>query len=65
MKKDKTLFEKRQEFLLESLKSNSDNPDSAHLNKMPRQVSEVRMYREKPEMNIEDILRSFNGPQAK
>lgn len=59
------LFEKRQKFLLESLKKKSDDPDNAHLSMTPRQVSEVRMYREKPETDIEELLRNFNGPQAR
>jgi hypothetical protein len=59
------LFEKRQKFLLESLKKKSDDPDNAHLNMTPRQVSETRRYRENPEIDIEELLRNFNGPRAR
>jgi hypothetical protein len=68
LQKQNTTFKERKEFLLSSRAKTMANPDDSHLIKNPRSLSDYRKHRELEDDShqaVEDLLRNYNGPQAK
>lgn len=59
------VFGERKKLLLDMRAANMENPKDAHKIVNLRQVSDLRVHREKDEINIEELIRIHNGPQAR